>query len=531
MKIITRNQTCIALMAVGVLVVIVTISAVRAEQRTDEAGGKKEASQMVYLEAAPVPVQVSGIVSAADQTVIYAQTAGVVAALHAREGAVVGRGTVLVEQATPAADARVMLGAAERSLSESQQSLQVLVQESGETEAIVRAYAAQEIAALRTMANSDRVQETAKTAVRSLEQQTVTVIDTINYIHQNRNLFSAAGLRTYDAVVTELYGYVPNYFRGGVMSGQHTEEALQAVVDGLNEMKEINPAQLETVMKLLHGQTKSLTQLLQTAESDIFDRQSPLVTEAKQEEYLAKRRAVLAAAESLGTTQAAYDKVIDGMLEDSVTQKTAVAVNEEDKTIAAVQTAYAKIIAAQVTAVAVAGEAVAIAEQSLGRPRAPFAGVVSTVFVNEGQYVMAGTPLLTLIGSGARELKATLPAYLLSSVAVGNEFYVNGEAVGFIDRVSTVTDGKSGTVVIALTGASVPAVGAGVVGELRASQADVYRVPRNALHFDAGGAFLVYESDVRSRVTIVYDDGQNYYLQVAEKKDEALQLAVSIGLQ
>jgi multidrug efflux pump subunit AcrA (membrane-fusion protein) len=483
--------------------------------------------QKVFLSTSTVPVRVSGVVVATDSTVVYAETAGVVTTLPAREGATVGRGTVLAIQATPVADARLALAAAERGLGGLQQSLNSELRSGQSVQAAYRAYSASEIASLRAEGNDTRVQEGSTALLTALQQSVLSITSAVNYVHQNRPLFSAAGLRLYDEVVTGLYGTVPDYFRGGVTTAGASATDLETM---LKEVTLTNdPAALETLSLLVDGQLTALTKLFVTGESDVFDRGSSFVTASMQSEYIAERAAVLSAAQSLHSTSATFAQVVDSVLEDGVSQQTNVNVTDIDRELALTQASYAEAIALQADAVAAAGEGVAAAEASLGRPRAPFAGTISRVFVEEGQYVMPGTPLLTLVGSGARELRVTIPTALLSGVAVGQAFQVEGVTVGYVDRFSPVSEGGSAEVVVALSGAAV-SVGSSLSGTLLTTVSDVYAVPRSHVFFNADGPYLIYEDGEETKVVIIYDAGALLYVTGVAHRTLPLQAARSITL-
>jgi multidrug resistance efflux pump len=530
MEIITRKHASLAVATfAGVIVSFGGLNFVmnnNSEAATTAAQAEKSA---VYLSTSTIPVRVSGMVKAAKSTVVYAETAGVVTSLPVREGAKVEAGEVLAIQAMPVVDARLALAEAERGLSGLEHSLNTEMRDGQVVQAAYRAYSASEIASLRAVGNDSRIQEGSDALITSLQQSILAITSSANYVNNNRSIFTTEGLRVYDEVVRELYGRVPNYFQGGVVTAGVKATDLQAM---LKEASVINdPATLRTLSLLVNGQLTALTKLFTTGEADVFDRGSAFATESNQAEYLTERSAVLSAAQALQTTSAAFAQAVDGVLEDGVAQQTSVNVTDIDRELALTQAFYAEAIAAQASAVAQAGVGVVAAELSLGRPKAAFSGTISRVFVDEGQYVMPGTPLLTLIGEGAREIEVTVPAYLLSGVKVGQVFKVEGKTIGFVDRFSTVGEGGSGTVIVALSGEGLPAVGTSLIGDIAIEIIDdVYVVPRSHIHFDADGAYLVYEDETVSRVEVVYDTGREFHVEVSEVKSLPLQAAVSISL-
>jgi multidrug resistance efflux pump len=478
-----------------------------------------------------IPLQVSGVVRAADQTTIYAQTAGTVVGMPAREGASVSAGQVLVEQSTPIADAQSALAAAERSLSNVQQSQAVAVSQQTALQTGLRAYSAREVATLRSVAGDSRIEAGTEGLVTVLESGVLTLIESINYVQRNRPLFSAEGMRLYDQVTTELYGQVPNHFRGGVLRPQAPSEEIIALVEEVKNNPDVTVSELQILTTVIEKQLEALANIFATGEDEVFDRRSVYGTDEVQGEYLARRSALLGAQQTLQSTTARLTAIVDGVLEDAAIQDVNTQVTAFDREIAELQASFTAAIEAQADAVAAAAQGVVFAQRSLGRPTAPFAGVVSRVHVDVGEYVMPGTPLLTLVGLGARELVVTVPAYLLTDVEVGQEFVVGEKTVGYVSRFSTVAEGGSGEVVITLTTTEPIMAGSSLTGQLRVSaKAGIYQVPRTYVHFDADGPYIRYENGNRSAVVVTYDSGRDLFIQVAEVEDSPLQPALSIKL-
>ncbi len=484
----------------------------------------------VYLSTSTVPMRVSGVVSAADSAIIYAQTAGVITELPAQEGTRVTPGQLLARQATPVADAHVALAAAERELAVTQQSQSIEVTAGQASQAEVRSYSAAEIAALRTAGNSNRTAEVSSSLLTAVEQGFLSAIEAVQYVNENRPLFSADGLDLYDEVVTDLYGRIPNYFLGPVLRAKSTSENMQLLIEETRNASVSDADKLVLLGTLAAAQLSTLHQLFTTGESDVFDRRSTSVTDSEQAEYLTQRRAVLAAEQSLLGVLAQFQQVTDEVLEDTVGQQTNVSVTAIDGELAALQARYAGLIAAQSEQVARAGEGVAVAEQSLGYARAPFAGTVAKVLADVGEYVLPGTPLLRLVGTGARELEVSIPVSVLPAVQTGQEFRVADQVVGFVARVSEVSEGGSGKAIITLTGETLPLIGASLSGDLMTPLDSVFAVPRSHVFFDTDGPYIKYEDGETSRVAVVYDTGAVLYLTVPRIKHIPLQAATSIAL-
>ncbi len=484
----------------------------------------------VYLSTSTVPVRVSGVVTAANSAIIYAQAAGVITELPAREGARITSGQLLARQATPVADAHVALATAERELMVTQQTQSREVAAGQASQAETRSYSAAEIATLRTVGNSNRTTEVSNSLLTAVEQGFLSSIEAVQFVNENRPLFSAEGLDLYDEVVADLYGRIPNYFLGPVLNAESTSENIQQLIKEMRNASAADSEKLVLLGTLATAQLSTLHQLFTTGESDVFDRGSTSVADSERAEYLTQRRSVLAAEQSLLGVLAQFQQVTDEVFEDGVGQQTNVSVTAIDSELAALQARYAALIATQSEGVARAGERVAVAEQSLGSVRAPFMGTVAKILADVGEYALPGTPLLRLVGTGARELEVSIPVSMLPSVQVGQEFRINDQAVGFVARVSEVSEGGSGKVIVALTGETLPIIGTSLFGDLMTTFDSVFAVPRSHVFFDTDGPYITYEEGGSSRVAVVYDTGAVLYVTVSQIKNAPLQAATSITL-
>ena len=138
----------LAATAAGILIVFVGYGVVRGEEVVSPVE-ERALQEAVYLTTGVLPLCVSGVVEAADSTIVYAETAGVVRDLRVYEGAAVSVGQVLAVQSTPVADARLALAAAERELGQLNQSLNTELRAVQATQAGYQARSAAEIATMR----------------------------------------------------------------------------------------------------------------------------------------------------------------------------------------------------------------------------------------------------------------------------------------------------------------------------------------------------------------------------------------------
>lgn len=488
-----------------------------------------QSPQAITLSSSTLSVPVSGTVVAAETATIYAETAGVISALPVTEGSRVGIGTLLAQQSTPVLAAQQSLAAAQAALRTAQQNDAVTQADASATTAAVQAYSASELATLRLQSDERRLAEATEQLQAALEASALTLIDALNYINTHRPLFSGDGLVQFEETVASLYGTVPQYFSGGVAATDRDPtpflERLQAetATSGVEMVDQLTLAAELSI--LLDG----AAQVLQTGEADVFDRQYQVEHESAATDFLAQRTAVTNAQAELAATVPAVRKSVDQLALAEVDQAAAVATAEIDREAAAAHAAAAERIAAATTRVATAEQAVVAAERSLGTVTAPFAGIVSQVLVERGEYAAPGTPLLELLGSGARELSVTVPSAVASGVRVGDVLVIDGEEVGVVDRIAPQSTNGSVTVFLALQRDL--SVGATVSGELLlAAPESVYAVPRAYVHFAPNGPFLRTEDGERVSVTVEHDAGSTLFVQVPDYTGAAFVPARSIAL-
>ncbi len=484
----------------------------------------------VYLSTTTVPLRVSGVVEAVNSTVVFAEVSGVVVGVMVKEGSAVSKSELLTRQSSPVGDAKLHLATEGRVMTEVQNELNVSVSDIYNKQSGVRTYSVSEIALLRNDSNDNRISEATELVLNNLEQTILVAIDSLNYVNQNRFLFDASGLKVFDLLIVNLYGKIPNYFQGGLGRSIHSDVDLLFLLNLMKSKESLTFLEVQTISDLAQDQLEALGYIFSTGENDIFDRHSSVSTDSDQSEYLNYREKVLSAEQSLIGARSNFQKTVDTVLEGLVSQDVNIKISVLDEELVNLQYEYSVQIALQADILASATEAVAQAERSLSQVTAPFAGVVSKVFVNKGEYVLPGTPLLRLVGSEAIEVMVTVPSQFLSGIKIGQSFFIEGELIGFVDRFSSVVESGSSQVVISLIDINDIFVGTSLSGDLSLDGlSDVYQVPRTHMHFDADGSYVVYETEEKARVDIVYDDGYVYFIKVNKKQSIPLLSTNSIS--
>ncbi len=479
----------------------------------------------VQIATSSLAFPVAGVIKAVDGVTLYAQTAGVVTSLPRKEGAAVSLGDVLAVQDTPIETAGVALAVAQGELADAQQSALVSTAQAGSKKAGIQSYSAAEIAALRAQNGTSRVSEATSETAAAVTANTMTLLSVLDYINNNRPQFTAKGLTQYEQAVRLVYGNQATYLGTTLVSDERANTT--GTLLSLSEQAGDSPVAAENAIVSSIEVFSLINQAFQTAEEDTFKR-SNNQSDTEKALYLAHKAEVVDTLVRLESARSGIQQVIDTTLEDSVNQQVAVEVSVVDRDEAQRQVALALEIAARSQSVSVAQSGVSVAQASLGVSRAAFDGVVSAVYAKQGEYVMPGTPLLAVVGTGARELEVTVPDAFAGSLSIGQAFVIDGVTAGFVDRFSTVSQGVGRLVVIALLGEH-RAVGETLRGEIVMNEnSGVYTVPRSYVHFSNQGAAIVYQSGERTPVEIVYDAGDVLFVTIDHVTDQSLLPAVRV---
>jgi multidrug resistance efflux pump len=477
---------------------------------------------VVRLVTGTVPIAVAGVVEAARSTVVYAQTSGVITTLPYQEGAEVGRGAVLATQETPVAAAQQRLANAQGQLTDIESAVLVTERATAATATALRAYSAAEVAALRTRMSDTNVAAAHDTVKAEVAESEAPILAALDYLNTQRSLLTTAGVAQLNTAVRLVYGNRLTEFDAGYLTGSAMTPA--ATLTALRASAASSPVAAVAAADATSEVLTALAAALASAEKDVFDRTGG-VDAAGTDAYLAQRTAVTTQLAQVEASTRALERVLNAVLEDAAVQNTTVAVTALDQATAATQAELAQERAARAVLVAAAAKEVVTAEQSLGTVRAPFAGVVSRVLADVGSYAQPGTPLLELVGDGAREVTVTIPRALATLVTPGQSVVVGETVIGVVDRVAPMSVGHGVTVVIMVTSEDT-SVGSTVRGQLLLPPADaVYEIPRSHLHFTSAGPSIVYGEDDRVPVTIVYDAGDTMFIRVARVSERPLRPA------
>jgi RND family efflux transporter MFP subunit len=154
--------------------------------------------------------------------------------------------------------------------------------------------------------------------------------------------------------------------------------------------------------------------------------------------------------------------------------------------------------------------------------RAPFAGTVAERFIEAGEYLGIGAPVLRLVDTGNVEVQARAPVALATHVQPGMQLTLRGDGAeqrGRVRAVVPVGDASSRQfeLRLALDASHWPIGSALEVGLPSAAPREVVAVPRDALLLRPGEAFVlrVADDDSAERVPVRTGSAQGEWIEVS----------------
>lgn len=479
-------------------------------------GIKNNFSPLYKLETTSGTVHVAGVVTATDSTVVSAKTNGVLQSLFVTEGSVVNNNQKVATQDTTVQNAEIVYQNALKNKTTAEQAATVDIRRYTAEKASVTAISTEKIAFIQSEAVEMQLQAEAGAVRTAIEAGITIMLDTLAFTHENPSLFSDSKREQFDEIVNNLYGNIPSYFSNPINYGN--DFTTTDTIKVLEEMRSLDINSLsildtETLAVVVMGQLRALVTLYTTAEADILD--NDVITQGSNiyNTYFANRTNILTVLSTLESAQKSLQIKTDTINETEASNNQSITITDIDKTLTERQAKFSEEIANSAEQVAIAATSLAVAEASLGTIYAPFSGVVSTVYVEIGEYVTAGQPLFTLHGNEARELKVSVPVAIGTQLQTGDFFYVNNKIAGTIDRLSPVQQGYSIEVFISLSDISLP-VGSSLQGELSfATTEDSVLVPREYVFFNSVGPYVLTESENEYPLQIIIDNGDYFVIK------------------
>jgi multidrug efflux pump subunit AcrA (membrane-fusion protein) len=474
---------------------------------------------------------VSGVITASDSVTVRARTGGTVMKKLVYEGSVVKKGDVLLTQDIPLLQERMALQQAQNDMGGLMQDAALIGRTAEQESAFVMHNAASTSVALTENNITTQTESATALLTTQIYGSVTSLVAALDFIDANKSRFSSKDLSAFRQTVDALYGSNRAYLSGSVQYSFHSHADILDFLDALTE-KDMYPdaTALVNIGELIDAELTATKLVFVSGERDFLDAKIIPQSDPRYSAYLTYRGSVIEAQANLrmliGTVRTAQTGGAlgtHGVLTENTLRTigytTATQIREN-----AVQ------MATQSDVVSSAALGILSGEGELGQPKAPFDGVVDTVFVHEGDFISPGTPLFTLVGSGARELHVSVPNTMLPYLKVGAPVTTAGNVVGYVDRFSSVATGGNIPVVIQLTD-SEGTVGETFRGEIQCElpTESAFAVPHAFLFFDTHGAFVRTESGAEVRITIIHDTGKIFVVKPEQTITEKIRKAVGVA--
>ncbi len=362
---------------------------------------------------------------------------------------------------------------------------------------------------LSTTATSARVDE-ATVRLRDTLLSSLTILPvSFRFMQDNRVLFDGQSMILAEGVLKDLYGTAPQYLNPrGIQTGGHGVD-IEALLSAATSTTAIEAAAADLLQVLT-----VLEEAYAKSERNFFVGDIAMSDErfVSYNEFRTNLRTV---STSVRAAQTNLATIQDGSVLAAVGRSEAITRAEATLDVSTALIANAENSVGTSESLAQAEAQLVAAQIDLGISRSPFAGVVSAVLVELGQYVQPGTPLFTIVGEGAREIKLSVPLALLPLVQTGTPYLVQGKVVGSVDRVAAQATGGNALVVISLT-EPFP-VGVTLSGALNLSMATsspiaLRQVLPEEIRFTATGPFIETVDNETIAVSILADNGTVYLI-------------------
>jgi multidrug efflux pump subunit AcrA (membrane-fusion protein) len=378
-----------------------------------------------------------------------------------------------------------------------------------------------------------RAQVEGATALRATQTygSVTSLVSVLDFIDANKSQFSGDDLNTFRKTIDQLYGSNRTYLSGPV---QYSFKSNGDILDFLGALTKNNmypdTATLIDVAELVDAEIDATKRVLISGEKDFLDNKIVAQNSELYTAYLTYRGAIIASQANLRAMISGARSALAGGNLGTLGTNTENTLRTIGYTTASQILENTSQMAHQTDVVVNAGMNVLVGEEALGQPRAPFAGVIDEVFVKNGDFVSPGTPLMTLVGVGAKELKISVSQLMFPYLKEGAEFTVDRVVVGHVARFSKTAMGGNATVVIELSDDDYTP-GTTLRGEIQCEpNADgALALPRSYVRFDSDGAFVTTESQRIVRVIILYDTGKVFVVKPVQTIEEKLRKAVGVA--
>ncbi len=485
--------------------------------------------EKVKLQSKVVSLPVSGVIEYSQQAVISAKQNGVVEKIFTTEGQKLTAGDLIFQQESTTLTAKRKVTAAENNLLFTQQQLREILSEVNDKKTKFTHQTDLQFSDLKKDHLKKEKYEHNKLLLATLKDAGLLVSETFKFIDDNKYLFSAKGLSRYDEIVSSWYGKAPDYLN---QPPKTNRERKKTVLDIFKSLKnnDINADLLQSVTIMVGEYLSSLQMVMDTAEEDVFA--DDFTDLAKRSEYLQYKHRLVGQIKNLNTALLNWKKNLYGIYEQNFNLDTKTEVGDFNTEISGINFDYNKQLTQDYVSLNTAKLDLLSAEESLFTVKSPFVGQVSEIYVEEGEYVSAGQPVLKIVNDEGLEMVAQIPSRLLPEdryILLGKNFLIDGRNVGKVDRLVTASGAGFVKLFISITDKDIQP-GSELSGYINLEvNNNIFSLPKDFIYFKDTQPFIKYEDGELSPVEIVYDNGKTLWVRVKNVKDSGLMANRGLG--
>jgi multidrug efflux pump subunit AcrA (membrane-fusion protein) len=507
-----NNLVKLALLGLSLAFFTTLFIATQNENDKNEKHASDTQSENIFVpkEDASFFYPVSGTVEATNNLTVHAKTAGTVTSILGEEGTFVNKGDALVVQTVPLLKNKIDLQESQNTLAELSQNNALIQSKSNLDKSLVNLNSAQKNLELTVKNISKQDKNTASLLLTQTNASALTLVSTLNFIDEYEAYFPSETLKKFKETVAKLYGEEKTYMTGYVKYNIKSNESILDKLRNINIETYSDLEKLITLAKTVDDELDATKNLLEDAEYRFLDSHTFSTSDTGYTSYLSNRASVIETQANLRNLISTADSVLMqnsfSLLNSDTNNKIGFINSQSADNAFGNQSDIYK----QTTTLSKKQLDLLRAQQNLGVSTSPFPGVIKDVFVDYGEYLMPGSPILTIVGNTAQEIKVTVPKTILPMLHVGDAFVSNEVIVGHVDRFAPVLSAGKVEVFISLENGEYTN-GDTLKGSIEITLdglENVVYVPRDYLHFDNSGVFVLTEEKEPIQVQIVYDGGK-----------------------
>lgn len=470
-----------------------------------------------------IEVPVSGKIQPVNTAIVSARSSGVVNEIFLSEGSVVRQGSVLFKQDSSVYSEMLILENNKGLLQDTKNQSKVDLNYAKSIKSDINKHTTEKSAKKRTLSSDENIKNSIQQLVAGMNKSVTQIIFTLDFIDNNRNLLTSIAAQRYVEIVSEIYGKQPLHLGHGVIYQTVSTNNLLDQIVGLQNSDVADVDKIFELSNLLVEQLHKIENMLIDVESEFLDEDQLNISDNIYSQYKTHRRLINTNRVALHNLQLSVSqKNIQGV-KVNISETANIELSTKDSAFSNLQLQHSKNIALQSSVVNNSNIDVLKSKIELSKGVALFAGIVQEVFVDVGEYVQAGTPVMSIMGYDGLDLSVRVPAHMLLMLNTGQELMINDKLVGSVIRFSPTIVRGSVEVFIGIKD-NMFVSGDIVSGEIlvNTNMPTIAKIPRTHLHFSTTGAYVVTVEQEKIPVTVLFDKNTILYIKSEESLTHGL---------